>query len=233
MSDTPRLALPLVAAAQAQKHVTVNEALSLVDTLMQPVAASASETVPPATPAEGALYAVPAGATGAWAGRDGSLALWLAGAWSYRTPWRGMTLFLADRGELALYDTALGWVAARAVSPHGAAMAEAVIEGEVTLAGDSVDSAVLIPACSVVIGVSTRTTQAVTGSSSYHCGISGEPAKFGGSLGVAPGASNVGVIGPTAFYADTPVRITANGGSFTAGRVRIAVHCLRPSAPLS
>lgn len=34
MTETPRLGLPLMAAAQAQKHVTHNEALMLVDALV-------------------------------------------------------------------------------------------------------------------------------------------------------------------------------------------------------
>ena len=33
MTDTPRLALPAIEAAQAQKHVTHNEALVLLDAL--------------------------------------------------------------------------------------------------------------------------------------------------------------------------------------------------------
>jgi hypothetical protein len=63
-----------------------------------------------------------------------------------------------------------------------------------------------------VLGVSTRTSVAIAGATSYSCGVAGEAGKFGGSLGVAKNASNVGVIGPTAYYADTPVVITAAGG---------------------
>jgi Protein of unknown function (DUF2793) len=35
MTNTPRLALPAIEAAQAQKHVTHNEALTLLDALTQ------------------------------------------------------------------------------------------------------------------------------------------------------------------------------------------------------
>ena len=35
MTNTPNLSLPYLAAAQAQKHVTVNEVLSLIDALAQ------------------------------------------------------------------------------------------------------------------------------------------------------------------------------------------------------
>jgi len=38
LPSTPRLALPLLAVAQAQKEVTHNEALALLDLLVQPAA---------------------------------------------------------------------------------------------------------------------------------------------------------------------------------------------------
>ena len=52
MSDdaTPRLGLPYLAAAQAQKHVTMNEALSLLDGLVSTSAVSRSLAAQPASP---------------------------------------------------------------------------------------------------------------------------------------------------------------------------------------
>jgi len=90
---------------------------------------------------------------------------------------------------------------------------------------------VTIPSRAIVHAVSTRTSVAVTGATSYSCGVAGEVGKFGSSLGVAKNASNVGVVGPTAYYADTPVVITAAGGSFTGGKVRVAIHLERFDAP--
>ena len=72
---------------------------------------------------------------------------------------------------------------------------------------------------------------AITGATSYDCGITGEAQKFGGSLGIAAGSTNRGVIGPQAFYADTPIRLTARGGNFTGGAVRIAIHLLTVELP--
>jgi hypothetical protein len=40
------------------------------------------------------------------------------------------------------------------------------------------------------------------------------------------------VIGPQAFYAPTPVRLTANGGAFTGGAVRVAIHYLMTRGPV-
>ena len=61
--------------------------------------------------------------------------------------------------------------------------------------------------------------------------IAGDVAKFGGMLGIAVGATNIGVIGPTAYYADTRVRVTANGSDFTGGKVRLIAYFMEMSAP--
>ncbi len=84
-----------------------------------------------------------------------------------------------------------------------------------------------------MFAVSTRTTGAVTGATSYDCGIATEVGKYGALLGVSLGATNCGVTGPTAFYANTPIRVTANGGNFTGGEVRIAIHHMLCGVPTS
>ena len=53
MTDTSQLKLPLLQPAQAQKHVTVNEALVRLDGLAQLVMQSRSLTIPPPTAAAG------------------------------------------------------------------------------------------------------------------------------------------------------------------------------------
>lgn len=50
---------------------------------------------------------------------------------------------------------------------------------------------------------------------------------------IAAGSTNSGVTGPTAFYTDTPVRISANGGPFTGGKVRLAIHYMLCTTPAS
>src|SRR4029078_12079878 len=56
MTTPPHLALPLIAAAQAQKHVTHNEALLAVDTLLHCAVKDKDLAAPPASPAEGDRY---------------------------------------------------------------------------------------------------------------------------------------------------------------------------------
>ena len=99
MTETAQLGLPLVQAAQAQKHVTVNEAFARLDALAQIRLASGGLTAAPGSPAEGDLHPVAAGAGGDWAGKDGQLALRLNGGWQFVVPrvgWRG---WRADSGR--------------------------------------------------------------------------------------------------------------------------------------
>jgi Protein of unknown function (DUF2793) len=60
MPDTSsHLLLPYLLAAQAQKHVNVNEALRLLDGLVQLAVLDRHLTSPPASPADGARYIEP------------------------------------------------------------------------------------------------------------------------------------------------------------------------------
>uniref|UniRef100_UPI002897A5DA DUF2793 domain-containing protein n=3 Tax=unclassified Brevundimonas TaxID=2622653 RepID=UPI002897A5DA len=85
MSDdaSARLGLPYLAAGQLQKHVTLNEALTRLDALIQTAVVSRTTTQQPADPAEGALHILPGAATGAdWATHPaGSLLRHERGGW--------------------------------------------------------------------------------------------------------------------------------------------------------
>jgi hypothetical protein len=237
---TPRLSLPFVAAGQAQKHITVNEALGKLDGLVQLAVQSRTVAAQPASPVDGAMHILPTGATGAsWFDKAaGLLARHADGIWETLTPSAGWLAWIIDEG-LALIHDGQNWTplsstfknltAAR--SPFFASTRFEILEQEVTLSGASVATTVTIPSRAIVLGVSTRTSAAITGATSYSCGVSGEAGKFGASLGVAKNASNVGVIGPTAYYADTPVVITAAGGNFTGGKVRVSIQVMRFDPP--
>ena len=111
MSDaTTNLALPYILAAQAQKHVTHNEALRLLDGLVQLSVLDRDLTVPPSSPADGDRYIVGSGATGDWAGWDLNVALWTDGAWLRLPPRTGWRAWVEDEGLLLVYDGS-GWVA--------------------------------------------------------------------------------------------------------------------------
>ncbi len=74
--ETTHLQLPWILASQAQKHVTHNEALRILDGIVQLSVRDRDLAAPPASPADGDRYIVGSGATGDWAGWDGDVALW-------------------------------------------------------------------------------------------------------------------------------------------------------------
>ena len=82
-TDTAHLGLPYLAAAQAQKHVTHNEALRILDTVVQLAVIDASLTAAPGSPAQGDRYIVGASATGDWAGHGKEVAAFVDGAWEF------------------------------------------------------------------------------------------------------------------------------------------------------
>ncbi len=83
-----------------------NEALRLLDVLVQPAVASRSTLTPPADPAPGTRHIVPAGALGAWAGQDHAIAWAEAGGWAFVAPQPGWQAHVADEGAEARFDGA-------------------------------------------------------------------------------------------------------------------------------
>ncbi|WP_052731932.1 DUF2793 domain-containing protein [Devosia geojensis] len=110
MDQTARLNLPFILSAQAQKHVTHNEALLALDALVQPVVASRSVASPPASPLLGEAYIVADGAGGAWAGHDREIAVWRSGAWVFHDPAGGWQAYVEDARELVVFQAG-AWVA--------------------------------------------------------------------------------------------------------------------------
>jgi hypothetical protein len=227
MTSTSRLSLPVIEAAQAQKHVTHNEALVLLDALTQLTVESRTLAAPPGSPAEGACYIPATGASGAWSGWDGQIAVY-SGGWFRIVPLAGLK---AERLTVTYEDGV--WRDGIALTAHGGRVTLRAKEEELTLTGTYVETtdAAFIPDRAIVLGVSSRTTLAVTGAASYGVGIAGDATKFGNLLSIALNSTNVGVIGPSGFYADAKVRVTANGSNFTAGKVRVVVYFMEMSAP--
>jgi Protein of unknown function (DUF2793) len=234
MPETPSLGLPLLVAEQAQKHVTHNEALTLLDALVQLAVESRTLTAPPSSPAEGDCYIPAAGASGAWSGFDLQIMAFAGGDWLRIVPQPGMKAWVKSERLTVTFEDGV-WRDGAALTEYGGRITLRAKEEELTLTGAFVETAdtAFIPDRAIVLGVAARTTVAITGASSYSVGISGEADKFGDLLGIALGSSNVGVIGPTAFYADTKVRVTANGSNFTGGQVRLICFFLEMTAPAS
>lgn len=106
--ETTELALPYLAAAQAQKHVTHNEALRRLDGLVQIALEASGTTTPPGSPTEGERYLLGVTPTGAWAGHGGDLAVFADGAWWFATPRVGWIAYDKAADTLRLLKSS-GW----------------------------------------------------------------------------------------------------------------------------
>lgn len=102
--NSANLSLPYLQASQAQKHVTHNEALRVLDTVVQLSVIAADLTDPPTTPNDGDRYLVASGAISDWAGKDGDLAVWDDTAWAFLTPNEGWLAWIEDIDQLHVFD---------------------------------------------------------------------------------------------------------------------------------
>lgn len=105
--NSARLGLPYLLTGQAQKEVTHNEALDRLDAAVQLVVLDRGLSQPPADAVEGSAYVVAAGASGAWAGKDGQVAAWYGG-WQFLVPRQGWLAWVADE-DVLIRHTGGGW----------------------------------------------------------------------------------------------------------------------------
>ncbi len=230
MSDTTHLSLPFVEASQAQKHVTVNDALNRLDALVHLSVDSASDTTAPGSPAEGGRWIVGQNASGTWAGQDGKIAAWIDGAWIFLEPQIGWQAWVASTRTWLIYD-GTDWrtgpsAMVAALSAHDAATRIETVELDHTVAAGAFnDTGLSIPDRAIVFGVTGRVLTDIAGPTSWTLGVGADPGRYGTLIGLTAGSTVNGVSGtPTAYYGATPVRITATGSDFTGGTVRLALH---------
>ncbi|WP_374944257.1 DUF2793 domain-containing protein [Sphingomonas sp.] len=134
MTDSARLALPWLAAGQAQKEWTHNEALALLDIAVQASVEAVGVDVPPENPAAGACWIAGAAPTGAWAGRAAAIAGWTEGGWRFVAPRAGFAAWSVADGTLVRYGAG-GWRIERAAPiavPSGGAVIDAECRNAVT-----------------------------------------------------------------------------------------------------
>ena len=103
MTTSPNLSLTYLAASQAQKEVTHNDALNDLDSLAQLCVISRVLATPPASPADGDTYIVAASPTGAWSGHAGKVAIYFSG-WKFKTPKIGWLAFARNENKFVVYN---------------------------------------------------------------------------------------------------------------------------------
>lgn len=233
MTETSHLGLPLLAPAQAQKHVTVNEALTRLDAMVQLRLISTSLATPPSSAVEGDCYGVPMGAVNDWAGREGQLACFTNNGWDFVAPKRGWRAMVLDQGHMALFDGTAWRGGGLSLTPGGAGMAFKSVELVVPItAGPTVTTSPVIPEKSIVFGVTGIVTSAITGTlGSWSLGVAGDPQLYGNGIGLGVNAAINGPGTPSVYWADTSLELTADAGDFAGGAVLLALHYAQLSLP--
>jgi hypothetical protein len=104
MTETANLGMPFIEGSQAQKHITHNEALRILDGVIQIGVLDTALTAPPSSPTEGARYIVAASATGDWADHDDTIATFEDGAWRFLMPKLGWCAWSAADEAIFVFD---------------------------------------------------------------------------------------------------------------------------------
>ncbi len=122
-----------------------------------------------------------------------------------------------------------------AANEQEAAIKESTVE-LTGLSGATVDAAALIPAGSLVLGLTARVTTVITGAADFDIGDTTDVNAFGTAIGIAADTlvdlTDSGQASPLFYPTATAVRLTGNG-SFSTGAIRLTIHYLQLTAPTS
>ncbi len=230
-NNTGRLSLPYILQSQSQKEVTHNEMLNILDVLLQAVVEDALNTPP--SPAVGKCWIVGSSPTGAWVGKSNYIAQSTeSGGWFFVAPFKRLRVWNETADEYFIYD-GTSWV------PEGLLLKETgeylrvehKTEDVTVNTGAFKDTAIQIPDRAIVLAVNVRVITAITGATSFGIGVVGDTTRYGNLIGVALDSTNIGITSPLAYYANTPIRLTANGSNFTGGVIRTTMQYLKPRGP--
>ena len=103
MEETTNLKLPLLVPNQSQKEITHNEALVILDNLVNNGVKDKDLTTPPKNPSQNDLYIVGVGATGEWVGKDNQLAFYDNG-WRFCQARQGTKYWVIDENCIYVFN---------------------------------------------------------------------------------------------------------------------------------
>lgn len=106
MELTNHLKLPYILPSQAQKHVTHNEALRMLDAVVQLAVIARDHTDPDPLVQEGDRYIIPENAGGNWAQHRQKLAAFIDAGWHYFEPQAGWLCYVKNENKLLVYNGA-------------------------------------------------------------------------------------------------------------------------------
>jgi len=227
---SPRLALPLLAGGQMQKHVTVNEALCRLDALIQIAVVSRTAADQPTEPEEAQAWILPDDAAGsAWDSMEaGTLAVRQGGGWLGVQAPLGTIAFVADEDQFVV-RTADAW------TPLGALLGR--VEGLGGLGIGTAPDATNEFAARLNAALFVARPEAEDGTGDVRLSLSKEASGDVASVVFQTafgGRAEIGLAGDDAFA----VRVSADGGTWRealkvdpdAGRVFFAEGALRLEA---
>lgn len=233
-THTGRLKLPYILQGQAQKEVTHNQALNLLDVYVNPVAEDIVNDLPIAAK-EGTIYIM-----------DNELAQYVDGYWNFYKPIEHMEVMVLEENQKFVFNKNK-WTPV--TSPEQSSESKAQPnkstkpsyeskdqlltieqwEEDIILSGKIVTSKNIIPHHSMVIAVNIWVLEEITGVPSFAVGVKEDLSRYGNKLSSVKDTTNIGMTyHPITYYYDTSVTITPNQMEFTGGRIRVNVQYLKP-----
>jgi len=214
---SPHLSLPYLVPDQAQKHVSVNQALRRLDAMVQVSVISRTLAAPPDAPHNGDRYLLPEAGAHEWGGAANELAVFEDTGWVYLTPRAGWRVWQQDAQKLLVFDGA-AW--RDLATSSGDRLSLTRTRTEFDFSTDLPTA--MIPAHHIFFGVSGLVRQAITGPTSWHIGVSDGLTRFGTDIALTEATTVQGPADPPAVYwQDTPIVLTPIGGAFTGGELTL------------
>lgn len=244
MFETNQFGLPLLQASQAQKHITVNEAIARLDAVSQLRLESVVVIAPPTSAVDGQAYLVPPDATGTWVGHDDKIAIYCNGGWTFLEVKIGWKAWIVDEAIEKRFDGSV-WVDVGTeasagngtlTGPLGSTFKLEMLEFEhVVAAGSSNSTIVEIPAGSMVAMVAFRVSEEIVtdGATSWRLGISNSITRYGSNYGLSLNSNDVGGENKTMFYYPNAKQLylTPATGSFMSGKIIFTIYALQFGLP--
>lgn len=248
MAYTNRLKLPLLYSGQAQKEITHNEALNLLDILVNPIAQEININSPPDNPKSGHLYIIGLEPTREFKDHKNKIAQRLESSWRFIKPHKWLEVIDNKDGTKYRFNgkgwEQIGSLLLPAIVPtiiqndylikkdSGEYLQVIHLEEDRKLSGEFTETTIKIPHHSIVIAVNVRVIEEITGATSFNIGTSDDPKRYGNNIGTAKDTTNIGLTNhPLTYWSNTYIRITADNGKFTGGLVKMTIQLLKPHGP--
>lgn len=234
MTDTTlRLKLPYIVESQAQKEVTHNETLNILDVLLHPVAEGITD-IPPCEAENGQCWIVGDNPTEEWKDKAYNIAQKVEGGWFFVKPIKMLRAWIEVLEQHYIYNGE-AWVPEALIMKKTGESLRVEHKSEIIkLLGESVITNIQIPARALVITVNVRVLKKIKGAASFNVGVKDDKGRYGNNIGSMLDSSNIGIsYHPVAYYQETSITITANEGAFKEGEVHLSIQYLQPKGPWS